>query len=1296
MARNNVHSESSSLSCYFRTRTVDHLLGFYAYGNNRPIEADTIGQTITDSDSTIDPQIVRVTHDQVPPKAQRRQLTQQQQTHILSDIQKHQHRFNLHQNQRSPNVFIQPSIQIPVPPQPHARPPPPFGSPNTPHFPQQNSHFHHSNNVGPSAAVNGFRSQSAPPPPPPPHRPTGNFGTQDTRLPPQQRSVQNQLQQAQFFNGPPPPPPQQPSFLNTIDNTNSFNAPRPTPNQAPFLQPSFPANNQQVRFPNQQAPPQGANLPNLFTGQQLPLQNAPPNFKPNGNGQSPAFVQHHQHQHTQQPVPQFPPLAQQPNHVAPFQQSPLQQQLPQLQQNVPFVQGIVPSFGVAQAPVGLPQPQSQIQSFNGPQQQQFGGGLQQTLNYQQQQQELERRLKEESDRIRELQEKQKVIQKHEQFLQKQYQKQQVKVQQLHQDFLKKQQKILQQQQQQQQQQQYDAAQKPQVVATTGVRSREVLPSERTLFEKAVKIQSKPVSTAAVEPLAPTTSPTSHLSVIPLKPNSKKDYSSITQSDLDVLLSSNRQNLFQTIKAETAKPTQGKAKPTKVKSTKALGRDELLKQLKLALAETSPDLGGKNYSSTDLVLPNGEKVQVIRTTDPEIIKRANANSEGVLTQQLESPTTPKPLSFEDIARSGLLPPGADFELIKQTEDGQIQEVAKIPPQKKVTFVYLEEQDDGSYKVQGVKGSGDKETKTSGADVDSILKRIKNGEIQLPPSSVSTSKTATPSVYVDAPITTSTTPRYQPPVKKTNSVTIIPHSTPIEEHPSTAYLSGSTVQLTAATPGPSTIYASTASPSSPSSVTAYAPESYSGSTLPKQQTSARLVTPAPEPGHFGGDSTARFSEPNSVYTQPAATTAIPTPSATPSPSVYQTASTEKYYSDTTGAEQQQQTASTYRQPHHQNHFHDAVPTASASETVTQQDSSNALPEQQKSQDVSTDPQNELPAILKNNGLFAMAKYLRQSGLDTILNETGPYTIFVPTDKAFRSLLVQLGGPEKAEEKFRNNPRLLSGLLLHHVIPGSFEIGSLQDEMTGVSLAGTQLRVNQYNMHDSEWNDVKVTTINGAMVVPDKQDIVIPQGVAHAVDRVMFPLPVGDILQTLQSDRERRFTHFLRALFASGMSDTLQNKGIKTYTVFAPTDVAFAHLTTEELTNLVTEKEQAEELVRKHVVPGTLFTAGMRFYQVKDAMAEGKTVTLQKSGGKIKVNDGYLQTSNIPTTNGVIHAIDSLLQKGRDVLRNMHLNGGNTTRTHQLSIIIYTLKTILQTKPSGWETSWAINGYCNLSSN
>lgn len=70
-------------------------------------------------------------------------------------------------------------------------------------------------------------------------------------------------------------------------------------------------------------------------------------------------------------------------------------------------------------------------------------------------------------------------------------------------------------------------------------------------------------------------------------------------------------------------------------------------------------------------------------------------------------------------------------------------------------------------------------------------------------------------------------------------------------------------------------------------------------------------------------------------------------------------------------------------------------------------------------------------------------------------------------------------------------------------------------------------------------QVTTINGAKVLEDKQDIEVPQGIAHSIDRVMFPLPVGDIVQTLQSDRERRFTNFLRALFASGFADMLQGK-------------------------------------------------------------------------------------------------------------------------------------------------------------
>ncbi|XP_039430375.1 nuclear receptor coactivator 6 isoform X2 [Culex pipiens pallens] len=1155
-------------------------------------------------------------------KIQRRQLTQQQlsqqqQTHILSDIQQHQHRFNLHQGQRPPsNVIIQPSIQLPVPSQqlsqlnqrPFSNSNNPFQSP--PVLPPQ----FNGKQLPPQLPPNNFR------PPQSSRQPHSGFGAQpDTRIPPPPRSVQNTFQpsQQQFFGGPLPNQP----FVNGGPITSSV--------QSPFLQPpAFPAPQQS---PQSQQPPQHspqvrfpASSPNSHAPQAQALFQAPP--------QTQQF----------QPAPQATfgqPIVQQPfdtNHirseVVPLNQQPLQtsnfnpfaNQQQQQQQQQSFN-----SFPPAQnLPVFAPTQTLNSQPGVFPQIQPAAAHIsqQQTQLSFQQQQELENRLKEESVRIRELQEKQKIIQKHEQFLQKQYQKQQAKVQQLHQEFLKKQQNII------QQQQDYETIRK---TPTVGLQA---LPSERTVYEKATKAYQKPSPTTTT---AYSTTTQRNLAVIPLKSNSKKDYSTISKTDLDALLQSNR---FQTVRTESPKPT--KARPPKAKSTKALGRDELLKQLKLALAEQGPqELGNRNFSATDLVLPNGEKVQVIRTTDPEIIKRANVNSEAVLTQQLDTPTTAKPLSFEDIAKSGILPPGADFELIKQSEDGQIEDIGKIPPQKKVTFVYLEEQDDGSYKVQGVKGSADKETKTSGADVDSILKRIKNGEIQLPPPSNKAVKT--PIVVEGAP--SSTTPRIMP-VQKANSVTIIPHSTPLENHypHSTNFVADHTIPRTASSPS-STTYISTASPSSPSPVSAYSPSTYSGSTIPQSSSTYVSSTQSPITNYYPVDNTLHYTGGiSSTYP----TTPSPIPTATPvSPSsttAHFSTRSENYIAASTLA--QQTASSTIYQQQQQTAaatgkfdvVHPTVPAPEAVPVTQQQEQALPLTQQPQpsSSSSSSSAASELPAILKKNGLFAMAKYLRQSGLDTILNETGPYTIFVPTDKAFRSLLVQLGGPEKAEEKFKNNPRLLSGLLLHHVIPGSFDISSLQDEMTGVSLAGTQLRVNQYNMHDSEWNDVKVTTINGAMVVLDKQDITIPQGIAHAVDRVMFPLPVGDILQTLQSDRERRFTHFLRALYASGMSDTLQNKGIKTYTVFAPTDAAFANYSTDELNKLVTDKDQAEELVKKHVVPGTLFTAGMRFYQVKDAMAEGKTVTLQKSAGKIKINDGYLQTSNIPTTNGVIHAVDALL--------------------------------------------------------
>ncbi|XP_018575893.1 uncharacterized protein LOC108914546 isoform X2 [Anoplophora glabripennis] len=635
-----------------------------------------------------------------------------------------------------------------------------------------------------------------------------------------------------------------------------------------------------------------------------------------------------------------------------------------------------------------------------------------------------------------------------------------------------------------------------------------------------------------------------------------------------------------------------------------------------------------YKAEEITLPNGEKVEVIKTTDPSLVPGGVKIEPGseleklVLSRTTTTTTTtikpPKEI-LEELTKGV---PASNFELLKTGASGGFESIGKnLPNEKKVTFVLLEEQSDGTLKVQGIKGNGKDKPEV---DIDSILKKLKDGQIKLPAAPKSTTTTTT---------TTSTTTTKRPEVstayRPLSSVTFSPNSYLSEDEleskfsfvptTSSVYTKASTLDTSA--------FTSEDSINVPILKTSFGTHTR---TLP---TSSSLYTR----DYFTTKSTTSppISTYKNEYNKPTRRPYILNYSQN---DLIRQASTVSSLNQNSLSSNNFNSASTHLPKPSSTSFPSSVSIyQNVSPTLpTPSHRQNINPTQQTFSQQKTRVSVELPEILKKNGLYAMAKFLRQSGLDTILNETGPYTVFVPTDKAFRTLLVQLGGPEKAEEKFKENPRLLSGLLLHHVIPGAFTIGSLQDEMTGVSLAGTQLRVNQYNMHDLEWNDV--TTINGAKVLEDKKDIEIPQGTAHAVDRVMFPLPVGDIVQTLQSDRERRFTSFLRAIFASGLAETLQ--GSKTFTLFAPTDKAFAGLSTEDLSRTVTDKILARELVLRHLLPGTLYTNGMRYYQIKDSLLQDRQLTFSKQSGKVKVNNVQIATQNIPTTNGVIHAIDAVL--------------------------------------------------------
>ncbi|XP_076670651.1 uncharacterized protein LOC143369978 isoform X2 [Andrena cerasifolii] len=771
-------------------------------------------------------------------------------------------------------------------------------------------------------------------------------------------------------------------------------------------------------------------------------------------------------------------------------------------------------------------------------------------------------------------------------------------------------------------------------------ARKITPSETELFLKAIATHQKKYSTTTPIPSTIAATTTSKPSIATTA--SSKSYhekvtvtSSIPENLLSLIQDQENQFIRQgkpkpQIKViyQTEKPPTEKGSSTKNRSA-SLGseRDVLLKQLKLALAQSVDD-DVRNVSTRDIVLPNGKKIQFIDAPSGlSSIVPTDSSSLSTSTSTLATSTTtikPPKAIFEELTK-GVLPPGADFEIIRQKSDGKLEEIGKTPiqslPAKKVTFVVLEEQPDGSYKVQGVKGNADKE----GTDVDSIVEKIKKGELKLPPRSSSPTTPATLQTVGSS---------LDPNLIVTRQSTSISSQSPTTFRPTTVRATISsryteskpTEYFSHVTISPNSVSTTDKYLSSASSVSGHVFNSLGTVTTPKLATleqDARVTTkyPAVNRSHF----IPTMAPVNEIITT--------TPAPVPTTFSHHSTNPYVHFNPASEASPALRTISTTARPattlHNENIIYQESFERSTISPQTELPSTKSL------------VQETLTALLRREGLFAMAKYLRQSGLDNVLNETGPYTIFVPTDKAFRTLLVQLGGPEKAEQKFRDNPRLLSGLLLHHVIPGSFRIDSLQDEMTGVSLAGTQLRVNEYPMHDHEWNDIKVTTINGAKVAPNKRDIEIPQGIAHAVDKVMFPLPVGDLVQTLQADRERRFTTFLKMLYISGLQDTLA--GPKTFTVFAPTDSAFDAATSKDGASIWTEEdgpEAAKTIISRHVLPSSLYTSGMRYYLQKDTLRPQSPVHIHKNGGRVRVNEAHVVTHNIPATNGVLHAIDGIL--------------------------------------------------------
>ena len=120
---------------------------------------------------------------------------------------------------------------------------------------------------------------------------------------------------------------------------------------------------------------------------------------------------------------------------------------------------------------------------------------------------------------------------------------------------------------------------------------------------------------------------------------------------------------------------------------------------------------------------------------------------------------------------------------------------------------------------------------------------------------------------------------------------------------------------------------------------------------------------------------------------------------------------------------------------------------------------------------------------------------------------------------------------------------------------------------------------------------------------------------------------------------FTTLAAALDAAGLVETLKGEG--PFTVFAPTDEAFAKLPAGTVDNLLKpeNRDQLTAVLTYHVVPGNVMAADV--VKLSEATTvNGKNVKISAEGGTVKINDATVTAADVAGSNGVIHVIDQVI--------------------------------------------------------
>ncbi|GAB4578578.1 MAG: hypothetical protein Fur0022_13130 [Anaerolineales bacterium] len=301
--------------------------------------------------------------------------------------------------------------------------------------------------------------------------------------------------------------------------------------------------------------------------------------------------------------------------------------------------------------------------------------------------------------------------------------------------------------------------------------------------------------------------------------------------------------------------------------------------------------------------------------------------------------------------------------------------------------------------------------------------------------------------------------------------------------------------------------------------------------------------------------------------------------------------------------------------------ATPTEAPASTATEameEPTATAMPEPTATPEPA--PQTIVDIAVADGRFTTLVAAVQAAGLAETLSGEGPFTVFAPTDDAFAAL------PEGTVEALLADIPTLTNILLYHVVEGKV----MAADVVGLSAATTLLG-----------EDVTVTVegdtvkINNATVIIT--DIEASNGVIHVIDAVLLPpeKPSTDIVDTAIADG--RFTTLVAAVQAAGLAETLSGEG--PFTVFAPTDDAFAALPEGTIEALLADIPTLSNILLYHVIEGKVMAADVVGLSSATTLL-GEDVTVTVEGDTVKINDSTVIITDIETTNGVIHVIDAVL--------------------------------------------------------